>query len=114
MTRNLLQYYKKLQPIYEEYIQRKNELNEKGKDINTLDKSDENKEKLRLLNEEYKKFYDDIKSKCRTVCSNESVLASCCVEIAYNYSKNKNDSGFKRTKTTLSHGVLLLKESLRT
>ena len=89
---------KKLQPIYEEYIQRKNELNEKGKDINTLDKSDENKEKLRLLNEEYKKFYDDIKSKCRTVCSNESVLASCCVEIAYNYSKNKNDSGFKKNK----------------
>ncbi len=87
---------KELQPVYKEYIKQKDELAKKSKGINSLDKSDEIKEELRLLNEEYKKFYDDIKSKCREICSNESVLASCCVEIAYNYSKNKNDSGFKR------------------
>ncbi|MDD3269070.1 MAG: hypothetical protein PHX14_07090 [Syntrophomonadaceae bacterium] len=89
---------KELRPIYEEYIQRKEELNEKGKSINSLDKSDESKEAQTLLNEEYREFYDDIKNKCREVCSNESVLASCCVEITYNYTKNKNDSGFKRNK----------------
>jgi len=89
---------KELQPIYKEYITQKEELAKKGKGINSLDKSDEIKEELRLLNEEYQKFYDDIKSKCREICSNESVLATCCVEIAYNYSKNKNDSGFKRNK----------------
>jgi len=89
---------KELQPIYKEYIKQKEALAKKGKGINPLDKSDEIKEEIELLNEEYKKFYEDIKSKCRGFCSNESVLASCCVEIAYNYSKNKNDSGFKRNQ----------------
>ncbi|KJR44403.1 Phage protein [Desulfosporosinus sp. I2] len=89
---------RELQPIYKEYIKQKEELAKKGKGINSLDKSDEIKEELRQLNEEYKKFYDDIKSKCREICSNESVLASCCIEITYNYTKNKNDSGFKRNQ----------------
>jgi len=85
-----------LKPVYKEYIKQKEELAKKGKGINSLDKSDEIKEELSLLNEEYKKFYDEIKSKCIEIYSNESVLASCCIEIAYNYTKNKNDSGFKR------------------
>ena len=89
---------KELLPIYKEYIKQKEALAKKGKGINLLDKSDEIKEELRLLNEEYKKFYEDIKSKCKEICTNQSVLASCCVEIAYNYTKNKNDSGFKRNQ----------------
>jgi hypothetical protein len=89
---------KDLQPVYEEYIKRKDELSKKGRKINSLDKSDESKEEIKLLNEEYKQFYDDIKSKCREICSNESVLATCCVEIAYNYTKNKDNSGFKVNK----------------
>lgn len=108
---------KDLQLVYEEYIKRKDELSTKAKDINSLDKSDESKEEQKQLNEEYKKFYDDIKGKCRVVCSNESVLASCCVEIAYNYTKNKNDSGYKKNKDftfpwrIISEGIL---ENLKT
>lgn len=88
---------KQLHPIYKEFIKEKSEIDRKKAGINFKDKSDDTKDAIVAIKQEYDGLFKKSRNACNEICSNQSVLASACVEISYNYTKNKNDTDFTRT-----------------
>lgn len=86
-----------LLPIYKEFIKEKSEIDKKKSRINYKDKSDGTKDEIAVIKQEYDGLFEKTRTACNKVCSNQSVLASACVEISYNYTKNKNNTDFSRT-----------------
>lgn len=90
----------KLTPVYNEFCKRKGELDKENKSLSKAKFALEKKEQQKELGKKYGELYRETRERCEEICSNQSVLASAAVKIAYEYSKDSNKkSDIVRTRS---------------
>ncbi|TPG71147.1 hypothetical protein EEL31_23755 [Brevibacillus laterosporus] len=79
----ILELIEKLTEVYDKYIEKKIELDVRNKAYNSLPKWDKDITVKENIHFEYKNNRETAKKKCSEIESNESILASAAVELAY-------------------------------
>ncbi len=100
----ILDLVKKVEPIYNEFANKKIEINNKEKKINRVNPNENEKEELEAIKDEWKALYEKTRSELQNVCDNPSMLTTACITHEYKIGKDSFIFGWIATEG--AEGVL--------